>query len=667
MASLNTLRTKFGIVLSIVIAFALLAFILSLKTEMGFSGNDPKVGVIDGDKIRYSEYLDQYEAVKAQAGGSEADEQQLDMLSDAAWQGLFAQHVLVPGFGKLGIRVTAPERKAIISGEIPTQSMYAAFADRRTGGYDVQAVSEFLRQAETNEQAARMWSSLTDQARSEREAAKYLDLVKRGAFVNALEAAQGVAASNRTFSGKWASKRYSTLPDSIFTVSNSEIKSYYNEHKDRYKQKPNRSLSYVVFEVAPTDDDMLAIEKQVNQTNETFSTTDDLKAFVRTNRNATLSDRYLSARQMTDEEAAELTAGRQYGPVLKNNVWTMSRVADVKNAPDSIGVRHIAVPYYQAQLADSLADRLKQGADFAVVSEGSGEERVYPFSAFTEEFVPQLVNAKVGDVVKVQAGNGVHVMQVYRVDAPVKHYKLASVNYPVEASAATKRDIHNKAGIFTVNAAGSLDKFNEAASAAAVTPRIATISQGEREIRGLEKSREIVRWASDAKKNQISEIFNVGSDYVVAILTGIDDEAYTPLEKLTAQIRSAVLRDKKYEAIRSQLTGTTLDEAAKSLGAEVEPFENVRYASFYINGMGIEPRVVGAIAATEQTDVLQSPVKGNAGLYVFQVDEIVDSEQQTPEAEQVRLQAAMENIVQQASLAAIQQMAQIEDLRPKYF
>ena len=68
MASLNTLRTKFGVVLSIVIALALLAFILSLKTEMGFSGNDPKVGVIDGDKINYSEYYEQYERVKAQSG-----------------------------------------------------------------------------------------------------------------------------------------------------------------------------------------------------------------------------------------------------------------------------------------------------------------------------------------------------------------------------------------------------------------------------------------------------------------------------------------------------------------------------------------------------------------------------------------------------------------------
>ena len=51
MASLNTLRTKFGVVLSIVIGVALLAFILSLKTEMGFTGNDPKVGVMNGEKI----------------------------------------------------------------------------------------------------------------------------------------------------------------------------------------------------------------------------------------------------------------------------------------------------------------------------------------------------------------------------------------------------------------------------------------------------------------------------------------------------------------------------------------------------------------------------------------------------------------------------------------
>ena len=107
MASLNTLRTRFGVVLSVVIGLALLAFVLSLKTEMGFSGNDPKVGVIDGNKIKYSDYIEEYDRVKARHAGSESDPQQADMLADAAWQELFSKNVLVPGFEKMGIVETS--------------------------------------------------------------------------------------------------------------------------------------------------------------------------------------------------------------------------------------------------------------------------------------------------------------------------------------------------------------------------------------------------------------------------------------------------------------------------------------------------------------------------------------------------------------------------------
>ena len=91
MASLNTLRTKFGILLSIIIALALLAFILSLKTEMGFTGNDPRVGVIDGEKINYSEYYEQYEQVKSKSGMQERDEQQSAMLANGTGQALITK------------------------------------------------------------------------------------------------------------------------------------------------------------------------------------------------------------------------------------------------------------------------------------------------------------------------------------------------------------------------------------------------------------------------------------------------------------------------------------------------------------------------------------------------------------------------------------------------
>ncbi len=666
MASLNTLRTKFGVVLSIVIGVALLAFILSLKAEMGFSGNDPKVGVINGEKVKYSEYLASYEKAKSMLGGEATTDEQLDQLSNAAWQQLFNEKVLLPGFEQMGIYVTDAERKAIISGEIPTQAIYGAFADPRTGALNLEAMTEFLTQAETNPQAAALWSQFIEQARQEREAAKYLAVVKNGVNVTPVEVERGVVAANKAYSGKFVSKSYASVPDSLFTISDAELKAYYNSHKDQYKQLPNRTISYVVFDVEATSDDMLAIEKEVNKANEAFAVAEDLKAYARENRHAQVSDRYLALKQFSDEEAEALAEGKQYGPVLKNNVWTMSRVLDAKMAPDSIGVRHLAVPYTEQQLADSLATQLRAGVAFAEVGEGAGEERVYPFAAFTEEFIPALMSAKVGDVVEVTAGNAIHIMQIYRMDKPSKHIRSVMVNYPVEASTATKRDIHGKAGILAVDGAGSIEKFNAAATAAAVTPRVATINQGDRTVRGLENSRDIVRWAAGAEKGDISEIFNVGNDYVVAMLTDIDDAEYASINKRQAQIRSALLRDKKYDYIVKDLAASNIVEAGKALDSEIKEFNDVRYGAFYVQNLGFEPRVVGAITAAEQGN-FSAPVKGNSGVFLFLVENIATEEKQTADAEKVRAQATAENMAMQASLSAIQQMAEMEDLRARYF
>ena len=677
MASLNTLRTKFGIVLSIVIAGALLAFILSLKTEMGFSGNDPRVGVIDGEKINYSEYYNQYEQVKAQSGAQESNEQQSAMLANAAWQALIGKYVLTPGFDKMGLRVTEPERMSMVSGQHPSQAFYNAFADPRTGEYNVAAVHQFLSEAEANAQAQQAWAQLNEQARMEREVAKFLGLIKGGVYVNSLEVANGVNSANNTYAGKWAGKKYSAVPDSLIQLKSSDIKAYYNSHKNMFKQTPSRALSYVVFEVSPTDDDMLALEKSVAEVGAQFAATEELKSFVRANRNGKIADNYVSAKQLSEEEAKALLDGATYGPVLKNNEWTMARALDTKIVPDSMGIRHIVLPYTQEALADSLLTVLKGGADFAQVAAqysvydataaNGGEVGVMPFSAFSGEFAAALANAKTGDIVKIASGDAIQLMQVYRADKPSKHVQVASITYPVEASAATRRDIHNQAGTFSVNAKGSVEAFNDAASAAAVTPRIASLAQGERTIRGLEESRDVARWAYGAEVGDVSEIFPVGKDYVIAMLTEIDDNEFAPLEKVSAQIRAQVLRDKKYDYIVKELSGSTLDEQAKSLGTEVADFDNVTFGAFYVNGPGFEPRLIGAISSTTEKGVLSAPVKGLSGVYVFEVDDIQTSDKQTAEGEKVRAQAMAESMAQQFSVQAIQQMAKIQDLRGKYF
>ena len=90
------------------------------------------------------------------------------------------------------------------------------------------------------------------------------------------------------------------------------------------------------------------------------------------------------------------------------------------------------------------------------------------------------------------------------------------------------------------------------------------------------------------------------------------------------------------------------------------------YGAFYIDGIGVEPRLVGAIASSEK-GALSAPVKGLSGLYIFQVDDIQTSEKQTAEGEKVRAQAMAEGMAQQVALPAVQQMADIQDLRGKYF
>lgn len=677
MASLNTLRTKFGILLSVIIALALLAFILSLKTEMGFTGNDPRVGVINGEKINYSEYYEQYELVKSQSGMQESDEEQSAMLANATWQALISKYVLTPGFEQVGLRMTEPERMSVLSGQQYSQTLYNAFVDPRTGQLNVEAIGQFLAQAETNPEAAQAWAQLNDQIRMESVFQKYAGLVKGGVYVNSLEVEQGVASANNTYAGKWAGKRYSSVPDSLVSVSNSDLKAYYDSHKNMFKQTPSRTISYVVFAVDPTEKDLQDLENTAMETGREFAAAAEVKSFARTNRNGKVSDSYVSQAQLSTEESEALMADKMYGPVLKNNEWTMSRVVDSKMAPDTLGIRHIVLPYTEETLADSLLTTLRNGADFAqtamkysvyeATAANGGEVGLMPFSAFTGEFVNALAGAKTGDIVKVAAGDAIQLIQVYRADKPSKHLQIATITYPVVASDATRRTVHSQAGTFSVDAKGSSEAFADAASAAALTPRVAQIMQGDRTVRGLEDSRELARWAYGAEPGDLSEIFSVGKDYVIAMLTEIDNDDYASLEKVAAQVRAQVLRDKKYDYIVKSLSGTTLDEQAASLGSEVADFSDVTYGTYYVNGVNaLEPRLVGAITASEK-GVVSAPVKGLSGVYVFEVNDVQTAEKQTAEGERVRAQATAESMAQQFVIPAIQQMANIQDLRGKYF
>lgn len=675
MVTLNSLRTKYGVIVSVVIILALLAFIISLGPEMGFGNNDPKVGVINGDNIDYSEYLNEYETIKTYSGMTESTEEESNALANATWQSLIGKHLLTPGFSKMGIEVSDAERLAMISGEHLSSVFYNMFADPQTGEYNVESISAYLQQISASPESQAMWSFINSQAALDRVMAKYMGLVKAGVYVNKLEVAEGVTASNESRSGRLVALPYTSIADADVTISDADIQNYYNAHKENYTKLPSRSISYVVFDVEATDSDMLEIEKKAQATGEEFAVAEDVRAFVRKNM-GTVAANYVNAAQLAEDEAV-LLDGKQYGPVLKANEWVMSRAIDIKMAPDSVDLSHIVLDPTQTALADSLYTALKGGADFAAAAQqhsvyaataqDGGKLGVMPYSALNPELAEPLATAKRGDVVKVALAGSIQLIKVNRADAAKKHVLVGTINIPVEASSTTRRDVHNVASIFSVDGKGSLDKFNEAASDAAVTPRVATISQGDRSILGLSSSREIIHWAHGAKVGELSEIFTIGDSYIVAMLTGIDESEYTPLAQVSASISQTLTRDKKYEMLKAKLAGSTIDQIASSNGVEVIEFSNVKMNDYGVASLVMEPRVAGAIAHTSQTGAVSAPVKGYTNAVVFVVDDIVKAETQTAEAEKVRLQASHENIASQMSVAALQGLAEIEDLRGQYF
>ena len=675
MASLNTLRTKFGVVLSIIIALALLAFIFSLRTEMGFSGNDPQVGEINGETINYSEYYEQYEARRKQRPQSENSDQQADALANEVWQALINKYVMTPGFEDMGIKVSEAEVVDLVSGRYPSQVMLNYFGNPETGKVDPAILGDFLAQVNTNPQAMQMWQAINAQAKEEREFTKFSGLIRGGVYVNSLEVESGVEHANKLATGKFIVKKYDSVADSLVSVSEAEMKEYYNAHQNLFKQRPNRTLSYVVFEVNATDDDMAKLENDVMKIGEEFKTTTDLRNYTRGNHYGRIANNYVAPAQLNDEEGAALKAGETYGPVLKNNEWKMARALNAKMVPDSIGARDIVLRSTDSKLADSLMQVAKSGADFAELAikhslngnaKQGGEMGVMPFSDLPIDIAEKMVDAKKGDIIKVEYGQTIILFEIYRADKKSEHYQIASITYPVVASDATRIFVQNEADTFLANAKGSLEGFNEAAATAAITPRMTTLSNGDRDIRGLEDSRELVRWAFGAEKGEISKCLRVGKDHVVAIITEVDDAKVAPFAKVKEMIKHRLMTDKKFEMISKELKGASLEEQAASWKAEIVPFENIAYSAYYLPNAGIEPVLCGAIATAEEGKV-SAPVKGGAGVYVFVVDTMSKEAKQTAEGERVRAKSIMERSFLQMSMPAIYDMSNIEDLRGQYF
>ncbi len=682
MASLNTLRTRGGIIISIVIGIALIAFLMGDFVPQSCSSTT--VGTINGHKVGYEEYYfesEHYQLLAQTMYNRDAlSLEESDVARNNAWQSLIAKYAYRPGFRKLGLSNSEAEQADMVNGQYLSPIIMGNFANPQNGLYDPAMLSTFVMQLDYDfsGRLRAVWEYMVEQMNDQRSASKFYTLVQKGMYVTDLEVEAALAATNTEYNITVAGKDYSSVPDSLVTVTMSDIKQYYNEHKGRYRQQPSREIEYVVFDLLPSNADYDEAERYITTIATEFAEAENPMQYALLNSQTPPSQMYLTENEVDGPIAAALfnNPDGMYGPELVGDSYTIARLGDVKMTPEMLGARHILLPYTERALADSLAGLIRQGEDFELLAlqysqDPSAQMNGSNLGEFNPEYmVPEfsnpLMDARVGEVIVLETGYGIHIVELTHKAPLVRRAQVATIRYKVDPSSATQQEIYAQASKFYNSASGSYDNFKKAATEEALAKRVARIRNTDRTVSGLEDSRELVRWAFENKKGQVSDVKEIGNSYVIAALTEVRSDEYAKPEDVVDQIRPIVVKQKKADLILKDLAGSTLAEAASSIGADPREVSGVSFNPFVIDGIGVEPRLIGAVSAATPNH-LAKPVKGDMGIYLFQVDSVVTDDDATPESERIRIDASSEAYLDQRLEQALSEAAKIKDNRVRYF
>lgn len=608
MAVLETIRVKFGIVITVLIAVALLSFIIDPTTLQSVSSSMSSkydVGDIDGKAISYNDFqaeVEKFTTINEISSGSSAQsEEQQVAVRNAAWQSLIDQYLFIKNAKKAGLNVGEEEMIAMMSGEMdsPIFTQNPTFYDEN-GIFSKQRLLDFVDYVATDESGRlqTFWNYLQNTALTQEYYAKYLSLFTQSNYVNPLMLTEQIADNNNTFNVEFVMVPFGYAKDSTIVVSDKEIKAYYDAHKKFYKQLASRDIEYVVYEVVPSAEDIAAANEALNEVYDEFVSTDNLKSFLLAN-----SDRQYDAHWYKEGElnsVAKVVNDYAFGDekgvskvLSEGDSFYAVRVVESADVPEQVYVKYAP--------ADSLLD--------------AAEPQWIPQTPGFED----LMTAKKGSKVTV---NGL-VFQVLDTKDAAPRKRVAVLEKKAVAGKETVNSYYSKANTLATMSEGKYESFKEAVdSLGAYAHPVRKMAESTDRLGAIEDTKEVTRWAFEAKVGQVSNIITINNNYfIVAALKGIHNEGYTPVEEVSAQISNVLYREKlaeKKEAeIAEKVAGLEdMQAVAEALGTTVSTKDGIAFSS--MSAQGLDPKFIGAASVAEEGKI-SGPVAGNIGVYVYKV------------------------------------------------
>ena len=666
MATLGKIRNH-GVLLLVVVGLAMFAFIVGdflSSSNTYFSRDREYVGVIEGQKIHYTEYEAAKEQLnevyKIETGRNDFDEDLTADMNNRVWQMFVSDYTMQAQAKKIGMTVTPDELSELCIGNNIHQiiSSRRAFYDQ-TGQFNRNYLVQFLNSLEQEsenpedqaniQQAKSYWAYWEKAVRITYLQEKYVNLLSNCITANKLDAKYAFDARQASADVEYIAKPYFAVADSLVKVSDSDLKALYKKHKNEYKQEPNRSIAYVAFPIVPSYEDTMAVAQKMEQVKEEFYTTDDVMTVVNLNSDVMYDGRDYSIDNVPEEyKEFAFGAGAKTGNVteikLENNMYSMARLVKAGYAlPDSVELKAIA------------RDTTQQDAELGW----------YTADELDKKIVEKAFAAKKGDRFTVPMGMGEQTFEVTNISAATPKVQLAILAISITPSSKTYAALFNRAKQFIVEN-NNEEKFNEAAGELGMPVHpVYNLNANTNKVDNLKASRSIVRWAFQAKQGQISDVFECGDKFVVAALTEVNEDEYRPFAQVENELRFEAINNAKFAYIANQLKGAkTLEEAAQKLGdVEIQKAEGVSLASYRFGAMGAEPAVIGTAMALKAGETSE-PIQGVQAAYMVRPGEKTVAEATFDEASEVsQLNSRYAYSLPYQALNMVEKKADIEDNR----
>lgn len=671
MTALGKIRSK-DILLIIIIGLGLFAFIAeeAFRSCNGIKGqNSQQIGEVLGEKIYVQDFqklLDEYQdAMKLTMRTDNLSEDQLNQLKDQVWQQLVSERVMKEDCKKLGLTVTEDELQNVLNDGTNQLLTQTPFVNQQTGRFDVSILKQFIdayRKAEASNNSQQLdqmrpaynyWLFVEKNLRTQLLAQKYQSLLANCVLSNKVEAKMAFNEENEEAQIQLASIAYNTIKDADIKVTDEELKAKYEELKPAFRQQQEtRDVKMVDVQVkaSATDrgqlqKDMAGYQKQLAAAadpTQVVSKSGSMIQYIGLPVSGKAFQQYPDIASKIDSMAVGTTGVVEN---TKDNTYNIVRILSRTELPDSVEFRQIQVGGKTLEAArasaDSIQKALAAGGDFQAIAKRYGQdstttwftgamyEQASTMSQDNRAYIEALLNGAVGSTQNVELTQGNVVIQVLNRKAMKSKAVAAVIKKEIRFSDNTYSKAYNRFSQFVTQSQASLADLQKHATKFGYTVQdlndFATSSHTVGNVGGS-GIRDAIKWIFEAKEGQVSQLFEAGKEndhLLVLCMTKIHPQGYRPWDDAQVKeiLKREVIRDKKAEMIMAKLKGVNSIAAAQAKGAKVSTVNQITFAApAFIQATGAaEPALSGAVAATAQGKFCSAPVKGNAGVYVFQV------------------------------------------------